>query len=246
MNILMIVFAVILLIYSAFLFLVSNLNLGTIMVAGLGVFFLILGIFFKPLRAACKSGIMRAVKWAVIAVFCLEGALVGFIAAYGQFDNADYKEDAVIVLGAGVHGEFVSWPLMERLETAIRYHEKNPDALIVVTGGKGYQESITEALAMERYLLGRGVEPDKIVKEEEATSTNENMRFSKKILDERLGGDYRIAVVTNNFHIYRGTQIAINEGFKSVTHLHAKLQWYNLLPCYLRETAAVLKLWAVG
>jgi len=72
------------------------------------------------------------------------------------------------------------------------------------------------------------------------------MKFSKKILDERLGSNYSVAVVTNNFHIYRGTQIAINEGFANVTHMHAKLQWYNLMPCYLRESLAVLKLWAVG
>jgi len=246
MNILIMILGIILLIYGAVLFVLTNLNLGTIMVAGLGAFFLLLGLFFKKVRKACESGILRAVKWIVIAAFCFEGALVGFIASYGQFDNVSYKEDAVIVLGAAVHGENVSWPLMERLETAIQYHEKNPDALIVVTGGKGYQESITEALAMERYLIGRGVEKDKIVKEEEATSTNENMKFSKKILDERLGSNYSVAVVTNNFHIYRGTQIAINEGFANVTHMHAKLQWYNLMPCYLRESLAVLKLWAVG
>ncbi len=33
------------------------------------------------------------------------------------------------------------------------------------------------------------------------------------------------------------------EGFTEISHLHAGLQWYNLVPCYLRESLAVLKMW---
>ena len=170
---------------------------------------------------------------------------MAFIAAYGQFDNVNYNEDAVIVLGAGIRGDRVTVPLAYRLNAAIEYHKKNPDAMIVVTGGQGYQETITEAEAMEGYLLRKGVDPSKIIKEEKATSTNENMRFTKEILDEYFEGDYSVVVVTNNFHIYRGVQIAKMEGFEKVHHKHAGLKWYNMAPCYIRESLAVLKMWVV-
>ena len=185
---------------------------------------------------------MRVIEKIVIAALCVEAVLVGFIAYQGVHDTVSYNEDAVIVLGAGVHGDRVSLPLKQRLDKALEYHEKNPEAVIVVTGGRGFQETVTEAEAMEKYLLEKGVEPESVLKEENATSTNENMKFSKVILDDRFGDEYSVAVITNNFHIYRSVRIAKNEGFKNVTHLHAGLQWYNLMPCYLRESLAVIKL----
>ncbi|NCU26351.1 YdcF family protein [Candidatus Nomurabacteria bacterium] len=65
----------------------------------------------------------------------------------------------------------ISPKLAKRLEAAIRYHTNNPDAMIVVCGGKGDQEDITEALAMERYLLSEGIPGDIIIREEKSTST---------------------------------------------------------------------------
>lgn len=236
-------FGMALIIYGVVLFMMSNFNVGIVMILGLGAVLVIYGLFYKHLE---RYAAIRVIEGAVIAALCVEAVLVGFIAYQGVHDTVRYNEDAVIVLGAGVHGDRVSLPLKKRLDKALEYHKKNPAAIIVVTGGKGFQETVTEAEAMEKYLRGKGVEPEIIVKEENATSTNENMKFSKAILDERFSGDYSIAVITNNFHIYRGVCIAKNEGFKDVTHLHAGLQWYNLMPCYLRESLAVIKLWILG
>ena len=232
-----------LVIYGAILSVMSNFNAGIIMIFALGGLFIVYSLFYDRLRHYAAA---RVIKWLVAAALCFEAILVGFIAYSGVHDNVRYNEDAVIVLGAGIHGDRVSLPLKRRLDKALEYHEKNPEAVIVVTGGKGFQETVTEAEAMEKYLLGKGVAPECIVKEEKATSTNENMRFTKEILDSRLDKAYSVAVITNNFHIYRGVCIAKNEGFTDVTHLHAGLEWYNLMPCYLRETLAVLKLWILG
>lgn len=228
---------------GSFMALVSNFNLGVILTCLAGLFFLGWGIFYKKIREITKTGLWKIVKYIVIALVCIEAVLVGFIAVYGQSDNVNYDEDAVIVLGAGIHGDRVTVPLAMRLNTAIEYHRRNPDAVIVVTGGQGYQETITEAEAMEKYLLARGVDPEKIIKEEKATSTNENMRFTKEILDKHFDGEYKSVVITNNFHIYRGVSIAKLEGLDNVYHMHAGLRWYNMAPCYLRESLAVLKMW---
>ena len=52
-------------------------------------------------------------------------------------------------------------------------------------------------------------------------------------------------MITNHFHIYRGVAIAQKEGFLDVTHMHGGLEWYNVIPNYLRETLAVLKMWII-
>ena len=229
-----------------FMLVLSNLNLGAILTFLLGAFLLMFGIFYEKVKHYTQKGVLKAVRNIIIILLCAEVFLVGFIAVSGQTDNVNYDEDVVIVLGAGVRGDRVTVPLKMRLDVAVKYHEKNPDALIIVTGGKGFQETVTEASAMEKYLVKNGVPKDIIIKEEKATSTNENMRFSKKITDELLDGDYQTAVITNNFHIYRAVSIARVEGFENVFHIHAGLQWYNLASCYLRESLAVLKMWVFG
>ncbi len=231
---------------AVFMARVANFNIGVIFALCMGLVLSVLGVFFPFWESVTKHGFLRAVKYIFcIGMACLAG-LIAFTALFGTLDNTDYTEDAVVVLGAGIQGERVTRTLKYRLDTAVTYHKQNPDAYILVTGGQGPQERITEALAMERYLLNQGVSPDKILKEERATSTYENFQFAKPILDNALGGaSYRIAFITNGFHIYRGSVYAKLAGF-SATHLAAESEWYTLPLDYLRESAAILKLWVVG
>ena len=233
-------------VYGLILCIMSNLNLGVVLVLGFGLFTLFTGVFYSQLRRLNSIRFFRVCKILIILLLCAETALISFLAIYGVSDNVDYSEDAAIVLGAGIRGDKVTLPLKLRLDKAIAYHTENPDALIVVTGGQGFQETVTEAYAMEKYLLQNGVDKDKIIKEEKATSTAENMKFSKEILDKQFSGDYSAVVITNNFHIFRGVAIARKAGLQKVSHLHAGLQWYNLLPCFLRESLAVIKMIICG
>lgn len=229
-----------------FLCVSSNMNVGVILTVLLGLFFLAWGIFYKKIFCVTRKGVFKFIKNIILVLFSIELLFIGFIALYGQIDDVSYHEDAVIVLGAGIRGEQVTLPLKMRLDKAIAYNKKNPEAFIVVTGGRGFQETITEAAAMEQYLIKNGIEKERIIKEEKATSTNENMRFSKEILDSYFDTEYKIVVITNGFHIYRGVSIAKTEGFDMVSHLHAGLEWYNIIPCYLRESIAILKMWVFG
>ncbi|MDR1665133.1 MAG: YdcF family protein [Clostridiales bacterium] len=183
--------------------------------------------------------------WLNILIGCFAALYIGlmiFIAVYGGRDTATYAEDAVIVLGSGIKGEKISAPLERRLETAVEYHRKNPGAVIVVSGGQGPREDITEALAMERYLTSRGVPAEKILKEGNSLSTWENIQFSKEILDRRFPGDYSVAIVTNAFHIYRAVSFARQAGLNAAS-LHAGTPFLSVPACYIREAAAVVKLW---
>ena len=224
---------------------VSNFHFGLMMSFLIGAYLVGWGVL---LRCSACGKFIRIWKW-IHRVF-LVGisyllAVALFLGFYGNSDTVDYQEDALIVLGAAVHKETVSLPLKFRLECAAEYAKKNPDAVIVVSGGKGAQEDITEALAMERYLKNRGV-TNPIIKEERATSTYENFVYSKEILDSRLETAYRVAFVTNDFNSYRSEQMAEKTGFASVTRMHAETAWYNIFHNYLRETLAVTKLWVFG
>ncbi len=224
----------------------ANWNLGVLLTALIGILLLTYAAFCNKAEKILGSKLFNVVKKIIALALCIEALFVSFVAIYGCNDNVDYTEDAVIVLGAGIRGDQVTMPLKYRLDKAVEYHGKNPDAMLVVTGGQGFQETVTEASAMEKYLLSCGIPEDRIIKEEKATSTNENMKFSKEILDRHFSDDYKIAVITNNFHIYRGVSIAKLEGFENVTHMHSGLTWYNLIPCYLRETLAIVKMWVFG
>ena len=224
----------------------SNLNFGVFFTLGLGLVLIGIGVFDKKIQAYAQNRLFRVLKSFCVAGMCLVIFLSMFLAFFGVSDTSAYKEDAVIVLGTSVHGKKVSNTLKHRLDKTVDYHKKNPEALIVVTGGKGVQEDVTEAYAMEKYLIEKGVNPDKIIKEEKAASTSENMKFSKEILDNRLDGNYSVAVITNAFHIYRGAEFAQRAEIENITTLHADLEWYSVLPCYLRECFAVVKMWILG
>ncbi len=236
----------IIIVYELFMCFVSNINLGIVLVLISGIFIFSIGIIYKNIKKLAKFKFFRITAYFVAILLFIEVLLVFFILVYGISDNTDFKEDAVIVLGAGVRGDKVTMPLKMRLDKAIEYHHKNPDSLIVVTGGQGPQETVTEAYAMEKYLVENGVDKNKIIKEEKASSTYENMKFSKVILDNYFKNDYSIVVITNNFHIYRSVNIAKDAGFSKINFFHAKLPWYNLISCYLRESLAVIKMIVIG
>lgn len=221
----------------------SNFTVGTVFSYLLGLVLLLYGGFHKKLSKKIPNWLKYIVVFGYVFVLTFTASLY----ICGNSDNADYKEDAIIVLGAGIKGERIGTNLQKRLDTAIVYHKQNPDAVIVVSGGQGPYEDISEALAMERYLVANGVPQDKIIKEDRSTSTQENFEFSKKLLDLRFGeGQYNAAYITNGYHIYRAGLVAEDVGFDGMTHIHAETPWYTAIPNGLREVLAVMKTWLVG
>ena len=217
----------------------ENISMGTWMTLALGALLLLVGIFLKKLVGHVPKSVMIT----LIVLFCIGLALFSFLYVFGSIDNTSYKEDALIVLGCGVKGDEPGTNLTERLDCAVEYHKKNPDAIIVVSGGKGDDENVSEAEAMKKYLTERGVPAEIIIKEDKATSTEENFLFSKMILDKYFEGHYRIAFITNDFHIYRSATFAKLTGFAGATHAHSDTTWYTVVPNGLRECITVFKLW---
>jgi len=219
----------------------SNFNICVLLTFTLGAVLLAWGIFY----GWTVKVIHRRVRRVAVVMLVTVLAFISVIILYGKLDNATYREDAVIVLGASIHGETPSSALKNRLDRAVEYYENNPDAVIVVSGGRGPQEDITEALAMERYLIERGVPAERILKEERATSTRENFAYSKELLDSYFEGEYSVAFVTDDYHIYRAVQYANMEGYGYIPHCHSTTNWFLRLPSCLRECLAIMKLWVL-
>jgi uncharacterized SAM-binding protein YcdF (DUF218 family) len=97
--------------------------------------------------------------------------------------------------------------MVERLEAAYAYLVANPEAKCVVSGGQGNGEDISEAEAMRRWLVNKGIDGDRIYKEDASTSTDENIRFSKRII-ENNGLNPQLAIVTSEYHTSRAGILA--------------------------------------
>jgi uncharacterized SAM-binding protein YcdF (DUF218 family) len=224
-----------------------NFNLGQGMILGTGIFLLLWGLRTQAFTAFFRQNFFGRLCLGIILLFLtLGGAIALGVTVFGLHDTADFREDAVIVLGAGIRGETVTRVLAARLDRCLDYHRLNPSALIVVSGGRGPQESITEALAMKRYLIAKDIPEALICLEEQAVSTRENFMYAKAILDAVFSETpYRIAYITNDFHAYRASLAASAAGLTAARY-SAGTSWGSIPANYMRETLAVLKTWLLG
>ncbi len=243
LRLLMGLIGVVMIVNGICLWFTTNFNLGNLLLLLFGSVLAALGFAYDFISD-------KVPKWLLLSVFVcllLYALLATFLLSFGLFDTVGYDEDAVIVLGAGIRGEMITGALKGRLDAAVKYHSNNPQALIVVSGGQGPGESISEALAMQRYLIRCGVSEDKIIMEDRSTSTFENFTFSKKILDDHFGKvEYKLAYITNEYHVFRAGSIARQIGFENLTHCHSNTVWYLIGSGVLRENLAVLKHWVLG
>ncbi|HBA04439.1 MAG TPA: YdcF family protein [Clostridium sp.] len=173
----------------------------------------------------------------LIIFFVLEGLII-----YTGTIEDDRITDYVLVLGAGINKEQISKSLRFRLDKAIEYNKIHDNIPIIVSGGMGKDEDITEALAMKRYLVSNGVDENNIIMEEKSTNTYENFKFSKVIMENKSKEKDNISVtlITNRFHMFRAKYIGINTGLKIYCY-SAKNEIITSLNFYVRESFAYVK-----
>ena len=91
---------------------------------------------------------------------------------------------------------------------------------------------------MYRYLTVKGIDGNRIFKEEESTSTRENIAFSLKVIKENNLSD-EIAIATSEYHQYRVSLIAEGLGVENTAVSGRTAVW--LFPTfYVRELYAIL------
>ncbi|AFK86443.1 hypothetical protein V518_1638 [Thermoanaerobacterium aotearoense SCUT27] len=149
------------------------------------------------------------------------------------------KSDAIIVLGCAVYGENPSPFYKERLNEAIKLYKEGFGKYIIVSGGKGSGEDISEAEAGKKYLLKNGIPDNIVLKDDESYSTLQNLKNSKKIMDEK---SLKTAIiVSNSFHLKRASMIAKEAGINaSYSGVFVKRYFYEEVYGFLREVPALL------
>lgn len=133
-------------------------------------------------------------------------ALVGYIhlSPSAQPDTSDnLRENVYIVFGAKVNPEGPAKTLASRLEVAVEVMRKDTDAVCIVSGGQGSNEPFTEASCMRDYMVERGISPDRIFPEEQASNTKENIRYSIALMEEQGLADRQIICISSETHIPR-------------------------------------------
>ena len=213
-------------------------ELGKLLVLIMGILLILWGAGYKSmkewhgfkrfLRILMKLGLLY-----IIGMSC-------FLAAFGMVSDAVYREDYAVVLGSAVKNSQPMPDLMERLKTTVDYCEKNPNAVIIVSGGQGFDENTAEANVMYSYLVDKGIGTDRIIREDQSHNTRENFKLSNEVTGGILGQS-RVVTITNNYHVFRAKLYAKMCGINTHT-LSAKTRWYLIPVDYVRESLAMIKL----
>lgn len=147
--------------------------------------------------------------------------------------------DYVIIHGSGlIDGNKVSKLLSDRIDKALDVYHKDPTPPILIpSGGKGSNETLSEAQAMADYIASKGIPEDHIIIEDRSMTTYENLVNSKAIIEARGGGHYT-ALVTSNYHVYRALRYCKKIGLKC-TGIGSHVAFYYWPSALIREYVAV-------
>ena len=237
MSLLLCIGGIACLIYGVSIFLVFS---GTLFFA---VWF-VLGAFLLAWSHMLRVGMWDRlpavvhVGWLTLVAISLAALVVlGSLIMRDAHNEPPEKLDYLIVLGAQVHADGPSVVLRYRLDAANDYLVENPDTICVVSGGQGPNEPFPEAKGMATYLIGRGIDASRILREPQSTTTLENITFSCRLFDQT---DARIGIVTNDFHVFRAVRTARKLGLDAYGVPGGSVPWY-LPNNLLRECLGVVK-----
>lgn len=243
----------ILLVDALILFAFRKINFGSILPFLIGIVFCGYAVYHKSiaeylsnkpkLRKLWQAGWILFSLW-LVSLFCF------FIYIHQQngLDDDIQQVDAIIVLGAGIVNNQPSWALAERLDTAAKVFADKKNAIIVVTGGLGFAQTLTEAEVMSTYLQEHHNIPSaQIALEDKSTSTELNLKNSQPIMQHYgLNNDSAVVIVTNDFHTLRAAAIARKLGFTDVSTAGAMTPWPIRYNSWLREYFAFISGWLLN
>ncbi len=214
---------------------------------GLIVAVWIMVIFFAVFIMYGDDNATIAVLYSVTNAFytvflsVLGGSIIS-VAIAGQH-KPSMDKDYIIILGCAIRKDGTLYPLIQgRVDAAIDFWKKQKKytgktAVFVPSGGQGIDEIIPEGEAMKRYLLEQGIDEKYILAETKSTTTSENMRFSKELID-KINPTAKIAFSTTNYHVMRSGILAGQEGVQA-EGIGARTKWYFWPNALLREVVGM-------
>ncbi len=135
------------------------------------------------------------------------------------------KVDGIIVLGGSIIAESSKeWQQLEtnefheRLSSFIELAKAYPQARLVFSGGSANLEQghPTEAMIAESYFLQSGISAERLIIENRARNTEENVTFSKRLLKPQP--DETWVMITTAFHIPRAMGVFCKQNWKVIPY----------------------------
>lgn len=190
----------------------------------------------------------RRWPWRVLLILLgLALALFGtlqIVIAVHDGTNVSGQPDLMMIFGCQVKKDGPSILLRDRLDTALGYLEGRPELPVLVTGGKGDDEHVSEAQAMRDYLVERGIDESRITMEDRSRNTKQNLIFTKDVLRQqgKEPGELHILVVSNGFHLARISMLAHRFGYGEISTLDAPVSHApSAVQMFFREPLALVK-----
>lgn len=165
-----------------------------------------------------------------------------FLAKIISESKKDYSEelDYLFILGGNIIGaETPSEHLMKRIEKAAVYLKSHQNTIAVTCGGcfrEGQKKS--EAQIIKEHLVIMGVEADRILLEDKSTTTNENFKFGKKIVEEHSKKEFyqlNTGFLSSDYHLFRAGLIAKINGLPGLRKIGAKSTLKDFVRGAVRE-----------
>lgn len=188
--------------------------------------------FWKALPFSIRAGLLVLASAGLLFFLGVEGMILRY-----SIREPEKTPDFIIVLGAHVKSSGPSRALALRLDKACEFATLHPDTILIVSGGKGGNEPVSEASVMKDYLIAKGIEPSRILKEDQSTNTRENLLFSQKLIPEGSS----VGIISNGFHICRALHLAEKLGIEAPVGIPAKNDLLTQPANLLREFFAVVK-----
>lgn len=157
---------------------------------------------------------VAALALAVVSLACGWGAVVLAVAATGAADQAG-PADAIAVLGAAQYNGRPSPVFRARLDHAAALYRRGLAPVVLLTGGIGAGDTVSEADVGRRYLQSLGIPADSLVALPAGADTYASLAEVGAWFSER--GSRRVLLVSDAFHLLRLRIIAARLGLSPLT-----------------------------
>ena len=179
-----------------------------------------------------------------LSVTYLECVLLGtiIVAIMSVRRKLEYNKDYIIILGCQIRKDGTLPPLLRgRVDKALEFRNKQlemtgKDLVFIPSGGKGSDEVISEAEAMKKYLVEKGIKEKNIIIENKSKNTYENIKNSYKLIKKKKAN---IAFSTTNYHVFRAGLIATNQGLV-LDGMGSRTKAYFWINAFIREFIGTL------
>jgi len=160
------------------------------------------------------AGFLRGLIVIAVTLLALLGLVCALIVAQGRRDEAQQvgagQVGAALVLGAAQWNGDPSPVLRARLDHALELYRRGQVRQIILTGGVGTGDTVSEAAAGKQYLIDRGMTADALLLEQQGTNTWESLRNAVPLARaNRIGA---VLLVSDPFHMLRSIKMARDLG----------------------------------